>query len=715
MLERGLLSRILFPAPPPSYGIDSFPHDLIWVPKARRWKSDLENSYDTWDQDGGGSGGDFAPGVPPVEKDNVPCLMMPYPSARFLILFFHSNAEDLGRCRAFCNYIREQFQVHVLAVEYPGYGICPGIASGAAVMENALAALHFATDILRWPIDSIKVFGRSIGTGPASLLASRFSFAGVILVTPFLSIQDLFRDRVGPFANFVDEWFDNKACVTGFTSPTMIIHGQRDVLIPCRHGERLYALCRAKKLLISPPEMEHNTNLLTNLRFFVLPMFQFFALPDYAFQELTVPAWAFDKRRSPFYMRPVAEVTHSACPLQATSPRGRSGSLQVPVGDDEGALRPTWSWERHQGKNPRAMFAVGDTTPLVDFEQFAVETQPTVHESLPSAATKGRYRFARADDPREVPNQTTNIDSEVMHKLVALASEIVSEVCSDGLCTEVPTREGTKQEDDDAMATLPPATRTELPGFLNGTLPSDEKALAPNLFGTATLANREPSSFAAAISAAHANVAAEKYSSNWSSKGWNRVGIESTDAKEPPPRLTVTKGRYCFAAGARVPAAEAVLEQTLQDFGKPPKELPMWVPPPPPEDAGDVELKASAAPGASYERAPRVRLPRTSLGACPRKLVADEELSVTGVVPNLFNRVEVVNALVQADRRNMIEEIEEEEIPQRTDWGNSSPTSPWQWCRPCGSPILSMKGPIVPSEKPLPAPLPWPSARHPSL
>jgi len=284
MLERGLVSRILFPVPRPSYTVDSFPRELIWVPK--HWE-DRESTD--------------VSAAPSLDEESVPCLLLTYPSARFLIIFFHSNAEDLGRCRGFCCYLREQFQVHVLAVEYPGYGICPGLPSGETVMENALAALHFVRNTLDWPLDSIKVFGRSIGTGPAVGLASLFSFAGVILVTPFLSIQELFRDRIGPFAGLVEEYFANETRALKITSPTMIIHGQRDELISCRHGESLYDLLRSRKLLVSPPEMEHNTNLLTNLHFFVLPMFHFFALPDYVFQDMIVPAWAYDKRRSPFH------------------------------------------------------------------------------------------------------------------------------------------------------------------------------------------------------------------------------------------------------------------------------------------------------------------------------------------------------------------------------------------------------------------------------
>uniref|UniRef100_A0A7S4V3U6 Serine aminopeptidase S33 domain-containing protein n=1 Tax=Alexandrium monilatum TaxID=311494 RepID=A0A7S4V3U6_9DINO len=319
MLERGLLSRILFPAPVPSYSAESYPEELIWVPKA--------------------------------ENDAVPCLLLTYPSARFLVIFFHSNAEDLGRCRGFCCYLREQFQVHVLAVEYPGYGACPGVPTGESVMENAFAALRFAREELRWPLDSIKIFGRSIGTGPAVGLASSFlGFAGVILVTPFLSVQELFRDRVGLFAGLVEEWFCNQGGAPKISCPTMIIHGQRDELISFRHSEALFKLLTCRKLLVSPPDMEHNTNLLTNLQIFVLPMFQFFALPDYVFQNMKVPAWAYCKPRRPSLHSGDFEVIAEEAmqlrpqrmdsrPRAATAPRRPSSEFASPAAKPKARAR----------------------------------------------------------------------------------------------------------------------------------------------------------------------------------------------------------------------------------------------------------------------------------------------------------------------------------------------------------------------------------------
>mmetsp|Transcript_58376 Transcript_58376/g.126262 ORF Transcript_58376/g.126262 Transcript_58376/m.126262 type:complete len:566 (-) Transcript_58376:104-1801(-) len=280
--ERGLVTSVLFPCPESSYTIDSFPGELIWIPR-----------------------------LPPGEEaddvgagETVPCLFLPYESARFLIIFFHSNAEDLGRCRWFCHFLRDQFQVHVLAVEYPGYGVCPGQISPESVLVNANAALRFVLEVLALPLEQVKVFGRSIGTAPALSLAARHRVAGVILVAPFLSVQRLFRDRVGPFSRFVDEWFQNDKAILKVSSPTIIIHGRKDTIIPYQHSEALYQACVARKLFINPNTMEHNTNLTTDISILIVPMFRFFSLPDYSFQALKVPAWIFDKRYSPLYVCP---------------------------------------------------------------------------------------------------------------------------------------------------------------------------------------------------------------------------------------------------------------------------------------------------------------------------------------------------------------------------------------------------------------------------
>jgi len=267
-----LVTRVLFPCPEPSYGPDDFKDELIWIPKT----------------------------LDPLQagpEDFVPCLLMQSPSARFTILFCHSNAEDLGRCYSFCRMLRSQFQVNVLAVEYPGYGICPGgQASEESVTENAFVAFRFLHEVLGWPLDGIILMGRSIGCGPTLSLAEVHQVYGVIIVCPFLSVRELCRHVMGSLAQFIQERFPNRERVAKMRSPLLVVHGKQDQVVPWEHGEQLFKCCRSRRRLVAPETMEHNSSLQQDPTFFVLPVLQFFALPDYCFDELHVPQWAYEKR-----------------------------------------------------------------------------------------------------------------------------------------------------------------------------------------------------------------------------------------------------------------------------------------------------------------------------------------------------------------------------------------------------------------------------------
>eukprot|EP00927_Polykrikos_kofoidii_P033843 TRINITY_DN28698_c0_g1_i1.p1 TRINITY_DN28698_c0_g1~~TRINITY_DN28698_c0_g1_i1.p1 ORF type:complete len:664 (-),score=81.25 TRINITY_DN28698_c0_g1_i1:131-2122(-) len=379
--SHSFVTNVLFPCPTSSYTIDSFPGELIWVPLDLAAGDPAVLTRDD---------GDDGPGN--VEGDSVPCLFLSCDSAAFLMIFFHSNAEDLGRCRWFCQWLRDQFQVHVLAVEYPGYGVFRGVASRESVVAAATAALHFVTLAMGMSMEQIIIFGRSIGTGPALALASRFRVGGVILVTPFLSIQTLFRERVGPLAWFVEELFPNVEEVPKIQSPTMFIHGRKDLLIPWQHSEALYLSCRARKIFVNPASMEHNTNLTSDVSLLIVPMFRFFPLPDYSFQEVKVPQWAFNKRRSPLYVRPKAEVlSRGEAPASVGD---TTKSIKLPLGDhsddvhvmeDAGVLTPL----QQRGDSMHA------SSPE---ESAELLTHPTVLHKY--SATKHRYSFVNPMDVR---------------------------------------------------------------------------------------------------------------------------------------------------------------------------------------------------------------------------------------------------------------------------------------------------------------------------
>jgi len=283
------IDKLVFPAPTPTYGKDTFKKHLCYIP----WNEAV--SPDRVDDE--------------RYADGIPCMWLPAPKAAGVILFCHGNAEDLGMCFPFVRHMRDQFKMNVLAVEYPGYGLLHGVAvSEAALKEVALTAFRFILDELKVAYEQIILFGRSVGSGPTVYLASRFPVGGLILVAAFASVREAAKSLVGGLiAQVLDERFPNIALIGNVSCPTLFIHGEKDNLVPPSHSVALFKHCRARKLLITPPGMEHNTNLFTDAQFLAVPAINFFGLPGYQQESPPqMPQRFFEDGRQSFLLRKAA-------------------------------------------------------------------------------------------------------------------------------------------------------------------------------------------------------------------------------------------------------------------------------------------------------------------------------------------------------------------------------------------------------------------------
>lgn len=259
----GIGNRFIFPAPEPSYGPQSYKRHLCWIP----WNEVI------------------SPKRANDERctDGIPCLWFPAPKAATVILFFHANAEDLGMSFAVLKHMRDQFKVNVLAVEYPGYGLLHHMMpSEDGVYEVALTAFRFLVDEVNVRYSQIILFGRSLGSGPAVYLAAQYPVGGLILVSAFCSIKGAVQSIAGRLVAWTwKERFPNNKIIANVSCSTLFIHGECDGLIPADHSLRLFKRCRARKLLITPPKMEHNSNLFGDASFLAVPAIHFFGFPGY--------------------------------------------------------------------------------------------------------------------------------------------------------------------------------------------------------------------------------------------------------------------------------------------------------------------------------------------------------------------------------------------------------------------------------------------------
>jgi hypothetical protein len=83
------------------------------------------------------------------------------------------------------------------------------------------------------PSRQVVVYGQSVGSGPSCFLASREHVAGLVLHSGLTSgLRVLTPSRaLGCF-----DIFPNVDRIQRVTCPVLVIHGEKDVEVPCEHG-----------------------------------------------------------------------------------------------------------------------------------------------------------------------------------------------------------------------------------------------------------------------------------------------------------------------------------------------------------------------------------------------------------------------------------------------------------------------------------------------
>lgn len=144
------------------------------------------------------------------------------------------NGQDVAE------YLHELFpDFDVVAFHYRGYSPSTGSPSAEALIADAPLVYDFAVARLR-PEHIVSV-GFSIGSGIAAELAAKRRLDGLILVTPFDSLKAVAQSMYPwlPIGPFFEHEIDAASAIAGVKTPTAIIAGERDEIVP---GTRTAAL-----------------------------------------------------------------------------------------------------------------------------------------------------------------------------------------------------------------------------------------------------------------------------------------------------------------------------------------------------------------------------------------------------------------------------------------------------------------------------------------
>lgn len=182
------------------------------------------------------------------EGTDVIALWSPPKPGRSVVVFFHGNAQELVDLTALARQLGDR-GVGLMFVEYPGYGVAKGRPSEASLYEAASRAL---AELPRLGVDRehTVLVGQSLGTGVAVEMAVRGFGSRLLLISPFTSMVDMVQ-RFAPFAPvalFMNDRFDNLAKAPRVDIETVVVHGDKDGLVPVDMGRDIATSLRGSRL-----------------------------------------------------------------------------------------------------------------------------------------------------------------------------------------------------------------------------------------------------------------------------------------------------------------------------------------------------------------------------------------------------------------------------------------------------------------------------------
>jgi len=156
-----------------------------------------------------------------------------------VILYFHGNAGDLSRWGNVAEYFVE-LNYDVLIMDYRTYGKSTGALSEQVFYDDAQFCYNYLKE--RYAENKITLYGRSLGTGAATYLASRNTPKQLILETPYYSITHVAASRfpMFPVEKLLKYKFPSFQFIEHVKCSISILHGTDDAVIPMQSARKLF-------------------------------------------------------------------------------------------------------------------------------------------------------------------------------------------------------------------------------------------------------------------------------------------------------------------------------------------------------------------------------------------------------------------------------------------------------------------------------------------
>ncbi|MBI4613592.1 MAG: alpha/beta hydrolase [Planctomycetes bacterium] len=175
------------------------------------------------------------------------------------LLFCHGNAGNITDRAEIAAAMRE-VGFSVFLFDYRGYGKSEGKPSEEGLYLDGEAAFDWLArqdDVDR---GRIVLFGESLGGAVAAELALRRKAGALVLQSTFTSAREMARRvlPIFPVGPFLRHDYDTLGKAPRIRVPLLVVHGDRDSMIPFEMGRRIYEAANDPKRFHPVERADHN-------------------------------------------------------------------------------------------------------------------------------------------------------------------------------------------------------------------------------------------------------------------------------------------------------------------------------------------------------------------------------------------------------------------------------------------------------------------------
>ena len=189
------------------------------------------------------------------------------------LVIFHGNAGHLSNRIYKLNEL-SKLDINILLISWRGFSGNQGSPTEQNLYKDAEAAILWLNE-RKIKNNQIVLYGESLGSGVAVEIAKKNNFNSIILESPFTSIENSAKIYYPylPVKLLLKDRYDSISKIDMINTPILIMHGQKDDVVPFSMGQELFEKANSPKhsffTLDDDHMMEYDSDLLNVIKDFL--------------------------------------------------------------------------------------------------------------------------------------------------------------------------------------------------------------------------------------------------------------------------------------------------------------------------------------------------------------------------------------------------------------------------------------------------------------